>query len=127
MAIKLKAVEISEPGVAGGGKMKYVARAVSDGEVGLAELTERIEKICTVHGADILAVVYSLVDVAKDMMSDGKIVRIEGLGSLRISVSSKVEDSEEEVNAKSVKDAKVILTPDLKFKDMLKMLHYKRV
>lgn len=127
MDIKLKAVAISQPGVLGGGTKKYVARAISDGEVGLTELIASIEKMSTFSGADVSGLVYALVDVAIDMLREGKIVRIEGLGSLRVSVKSRAEDSPEKVNEKSVKGAKLVLTPDSRFKKMLKALCFKMV
>jgi predicted histone-like DNA-binding protein len=126
MAIRLKAIEFGEPGVKGGGNKKYICRAVSDGEADLDELTARIEKMSTMSGADIRGVLYALISVSKDMLSDGKIVRFGDLGSFRISVSSHIEDSAEKVNGKSVKGAKLIFTVGKYFKRMLKTLDYKR-
>jgi hypothetical protein len=63
MAIKFKTIQRGQPGVAGGGVKKYYAIPVMDGELNLDGLTKAIEKICTVSGADIRAVLYALVDV----------------------------------------------------------------
>ena len=89
MAIKYNVIERGQPGVAGGGEKKFYASAVSDGEMTLNKLTKSIEKISTVSGADIRAVVYAMVDVMKDSLADGQIVRLGDLGSLRIGISSK--------------------------------------
>lgn len=48
MAIKFKVIERGEPGVVGGGTKKFYASPVMDGEMNLNDLTEAIEKICTV-------------------------------------------------------------------------------
>ncbi|MDR1222910.1 MAG: hypothetical protein LBL07_08555, partial [Tannerella sp.] len=66
MAIKIKAVQRGQPGVAGGGEKKFYAFPVMNGEWNIDRLTKLIEKICTVSGADIRAVLYALVDVSID-------------------------------------------------------------
>lgn len=80
-----------------------------DGEMTLADLTKAIEKISTVNGADIRAVLYALVD-AVDSLSDGKIVRLGDLGSLRMSLSSEGKAKASDVTASAVKNASVIFT-----------------
>lgn len=59
MAIKFKAVERPQPGVSGGGEKKFYASANITGETNLNDLTKRIEKISTVSGADIRAVLFT--------------------------------------------------------------------
>ena len=97
-----------------------------DGELTLADLTKAIEKICTVSGADIRAVLYALVDVAVDSLADGTIVRLGDLGSLRISISSEGKATLEEVNGNCVKGASVIFTPGSRIKDMLATVKYQK-
>lgn len=119
MPIKFKVIERGQPGVAGGGTKKFYASPVMDGEMTLADLTKSIEKICTVSGADIRAVLYALVDVSVDSLSDGTIVRLGDLGSLRASLSSEGKDKETEVTASAVKNASIIFTPGTRIKEML--------
>lgn len=126
MAIKIKSVEKGQPGVAGGGEKKFYAMPVMDGELTLAGLTKAIEKICTVSGADIRAVLYALVDVAVDSLADGTIVRLGDLGSLRITISSEGKATVEEVNGNCVKSASVIFTPGSRIKDMLATVKYQK-
>ena len=124
MAIKFNVIERGQPGVAGGGEKKFYASAVANGEMTLSKLTKRIEKISTVSGADIRAVIYAMVDVMKDSLSEGQIVRLGDLGSLRLSVSSRGEDQPEDVNANSIKNARTIFTPGKDLKEMLKIVEY---
>lgn len=126
MAIKFKIISRGEPGVKGGGQKKFYASPVSDGEVDLDGLTRAIEKISTVSGADIRAVLYAMVESMDDMLADGKIVRLGELGSLRASFSSEGHENEKEVSAKSIKSSKVIFTPGKMIKKMLKNLVYKK-
>ncbi|MCU4154573.1 DNA-binding protein [Carboxylicivirga sp. A043] len=126
MAVKYKVIERGQPGVAGGGEKKYYANAVSNGELSLEKLTKRIEKISTVGGADIRAVLYSLVDVMQDGLEEGAIVRLGDLGSLRISISSNGESKEEDITAHSIKSSKCIFTPGKELKKMLKNIEYQK-
>ena len=124
MAITIKSVERPQPGVAGGGVKKYYAAPVHGKEITLEDLTKRIEKTSTVNGADIRAVLYAMVEEAVDGLSEGRIIRLGDLGSMRISLSSEGKDTADEVTAAAVKKAGVIFTPGSKMQNMLKTAKY---
>ena len=126
MSIKFKVIEKGQPGVAGGGVKKFYASPVMNGELTLAGLTKAIEKISTVSGADIRAVLYAMVDVAIDSLADGTIVRFGDLGSLRISISSAGEETAEDVNAKSIRKSSVIFNPGTRIKEMLETTKFQK-
>ena len=127
MPVKFKVIERGQPGVTGGGEKKLYAMPVMDGEQTLADLTKAIEKICTVSGADIRAVLYAMVDVAIDSLGDGTIVRLGDLGSLRISISSEGKATAEEVNASAIKGNSVNFTPGSRIEEMLATVKYQKV
>ena len=127
MAIQIKAVERPQPGVVGGGVKKYYASPVHDREVSLDGMTKAIEKTSTVNGADIRAVLYAMVEEAVAGLSDGRIIRLGDLGSLRITLSSEGKDTAAEVSAASVKKAGVIFTPGKKLQEMLKSARFTKV
>lgn len=127
MSIKYKVIQKGQPGVAGGGDKKFYASANITGERSLAALTKDIEKISTVSGADIRAVLYGLVDVMQSALANGEAVRLGELGSLRVSISSEGKASEKEVTAASIKNAKVIFTPGKQLKNMLETLEYQKI
>lgn len=127
MAIKFKAIEKAQPGVAGGGEKKFYASANVTGEKTLAGLTREIEKMSTVSGADIRGVLYALVDVMVNSLGDGQVVRLGELGSLRVSISSEGMATADEVNASAIKGAKVIFTPGKDIKKMLNNLEYQKL
>lgn len=127
MSIKFKVIEKGQPGVAGGGIKKHYASPVMDGELSLAGMTKAIEKICTVSGADIRAVLYALVDVAVDSLADGTIVRLGDLGSLRITISSEGKEKPEDVNASAIKDVGIIFTPGTRIKETLATVKFEKI
>lgn len=126
MSIEFNVIERGQPGVVGGGEKKFYASPVMSGELTLPGLTKAIEKMCTVSGADIRAVVYAMVDVMKDSLADGNIVRMGELGSLRMSFSSEGKATADEVNATAITGAKVIFTPGKDIKTMLDTVTYKK-
>ncbi len=126
MAIKIKTIERGEPGVAGGGQKKFYASPALEGELTLNNLTKAIEKMCTVNGADIRAVLYAMVDVAVDNLAEGRIVRLGDLGSLRPTISSEGKEKAEDVSANCIKSANVIFTPGARIKDMLETVKFQK-
>lgn len=126
MPVPYKVIQRGEPGVPGGGTKKYYARSVSKGVKDIDDLTQSIEKISTVSGADIRAVLYSLVDVISGHLSDGYIVRLGDLGSMRISISSDGFDTAEEVNNNAIRRAKILFSPESKLQNTLATLRYKK-
>jgi predicted histone-like DNA-binding protein len=98
-----------------------------DGEMDIEQLTAMIEKISTVSGADIRGMLYSLVDVLPDVLSNGEIARIGELGYFRISLSSTGNEKEEDVTSASVRNSRIIFTPGPRLKDILKTLKYSKL
>lgn len=127
MSLSYKVIQRGEPGVPGGGVKKYYAQAVATGEVDIEYLTKRIEKISTVSGADIRAVLYALTDVVPEELADGNIARIGDMGDFRLSLSSEGHDREEEVSSDSVRKTKVLFRPGKKFREMQHNLEYRKV
>jgi len=126
MAIKFNVIERGEPGVTGGGTKKFYANTITSGEKDIDQLTKSIEKISTVSGADIRAVLYSLVEVAADELSNGNIVRLGDLGYMRVSIGSNGYATADEVKTTAIKSNKVIFTPGKKLKEMQKLLTYQK-
>ena len=126
MSITYKVTEKGQPGVVGGGEKKFYATNVNSGEATVDDLITTIEKISTVSGVDISAVVYAFIDTMMGELSKGNIVRLGGLGSFRVSISSEGSATADEVNANSIKGAKILFTPGIKLKKMLNSLEYKK-
>ena len=88
MAIKYKLIQKGEPGVLGGGTKKWYASVVTDGEMTIDDLVSEIEKFSALSEPDIKGVIVALENVIQKALADSKIVRLEKLGSLYVSLSS---------------------------------------
>ena len=67
----------------------YYARAAYRESVGLKKLAEIMQANCTVKYSDILAVLTELAEVMKTELLNSNSVKIEGLGTFRVTLKSK--------------------------------------
>jgi predicted histone-like DNA-binding protein len=127
MAVKYKVQERVEPGVKGGGKRKYYATIVTDGEVTIDDLVKDIEKFSALSEPDIRGVVIALENVIQDRLANSKIVRLEKLGTLYPSLSSEGKDKEEDVDAGCIKKTSVNYRPGDRILQAMKNAGFKKV
>lgn len=91
----------------------YYPQAITVGKpIELKQVAERLAQISTVSKADVLAVLAELPGVMADYMSQGKSVRLDGLGNFRYTLESKGVATEEEFDfQKQLKAVRVSFTP----------------
>ncbi|WP_435523314.1 HU family DNA-binding protein [Chryseobacterium indoltheticum] len=119
MSIKYTVIERGEPGVTGGGTKKWYAVIKNDGEVTIDNLVEEIEKFSSLSESDIRGVIIALENVIQKKLIDGKIIRLDKLGSFYPSLSSSGSDSEEKFNVSLIKGVKVNYRPGKRINDAL--------
>ncbi len=107
MSLKYNVIEKGQPGVAGGGQKKFYAHIVYGEEADIDELVSDIEKFSALSEPDIRGVVIALENTIQGKLSNGRIVRLEKLGSFYPSLSSRGENTAEEVTAASITDTRV--------------------
>ena len=92
------------------GKKKWYATAVSDREMSFEDFVSHISEHNspysrgTVHG-----VVMDALDCLKELILDGRSVRLSDLGLFSIGMSSKAEDNKDKVSAQSVQGVHLIV------------------
>ena len=92
----------------------WYARAVSSDVVGIKELALRISNRCTVTEPDILAVISALVFEMNQVLKSGSRVKIDGLGTFRVSFHSQgVEDAKDFNVQKNIYGAHVLFAPSV--------------
>jgi predicted histone-like DNA-binding protein len=111
MAINYKIREKTEPGVAGGGAKKFYATMATNGEATIDDIVKQIEMSSTFSEPDIRGTIYALENAIQDFLANSKIVRLETLGSLYPTLSSKGENSADEVDSGSIKKVGVYYRP----------------
>lgn len=106
---------------------KYYAMAQARGIANIRELSERIQKMCTVTRADVLAVLVALEDVIADCLANGEIVRLGELGSLQVSLSGRGTDKPEDYHDGLIDKAKILFRSGTTLATMLATLKYEKV
>jgi predicted histone-like DNA-binding protein len=106
---------------------QYYALAVRNGEVDLDKLSALISDGSTVRQNDVYAVLIGLVNVIISQLQDGRTIRLGKLGSLAVSISSEGKPLEEEVNAASIKKARINYRPEKELQNMLKILKFEKM
>lgn len=124
MSIKYNIVQRGEPGVAGGGTLKFYAVANSRKTIGMDELTDEIASLSTVNGADVQAVLFGLLETITKFMNKGHGIQLGDLGYLRVSFSCEGNDTEEEVTPASITSKRILFRPGKKLRNMLKTVEF---
>ena len=127
MAIKYKIIEKGQPGVKGGGTKKFYATVVTDGEATIDELVKDIEKFSSLSEPDIRGVIAALENVIQERLSDGKIIRLEKLGSLYPAISSNGAEKAEDVNSGLIKEVNINYRPGDRLKKTINDAGFKKV
>lgn len=105
----------------------FYANAQARGEADIRTLSDRIELMCTVTRADVMAVLVALEATVSECLSNGEIVRLGDLGSLQMSLSSKGAPSAKEFNSSMIGNSRILFRPGETLKAMQKTLRYERV
>lgn len=100
--LKFKVVKRPQPGVPGGGVMKYFPSVFIDGETDLDELIRRIEKYSSMTGVEVTAVVNALINEIRYDLSHSRTVRIDKLGAFHPRIHGTGSESPDDVNEKNI-------------------------
>ena len=106
---------------------RYYAQAQARGEAGIRELSQRIQQMCTVTRADVLAVLTALEDVIADSLANGEIVRLGDLCSLRVSLSGDGATTKEEYHPGLISKKRILFHSGQTLANMLNTLKYQKV
>lgn len=91
----------------------YFPQAVTVGKpVETKEVAERLSQISTVSRSDVAAVLGDLPAVLADLMKQGKSVRLDGLGTFRLTLDTEGVENEADFDLqKQIKAVRVQFTP----------------
>lgn len=96
---------------------KAYAKAQTNGRIGLKELSAQIASKCTVHQADVSAVLIATTESMLEGLKAGKQVDFGELGSFRLQINSKGAASAEQFSSEYIKRVNIQFIPgeDLQF------------
>lgn len=126
MSIKYNLIEKGEPGVVGGGTRKWYAIATNDGEITVDDLSKQIEKFSSLSEADIRGVIIAMENVIQDSLANGKIIRLDKLGSFYPILRSNGAATEAEFDSTYIRGASVRYRPGTRISNILKTATFRK-
>ena len=110
-----------------GNEKLFYAQAQARGEMGIREIGQRLEHMCTVTYADIMAVLCALPSVIRQGLASGEIVRLGDVGCLQIGLKSKGAKTEKEFTTSLIEKARFRFRPGKDMSDLVASLNFERV
>lgn len=124
MSVEYKAAPRNEPGIPGGGEIKYGASIVRGKKVGLRSFLEEIDELNIVHAGSILAVLEAFLSKVNYHLINGRAVDLGQLGSFYPSISSSTVDTPEEVRLDTIRKFRVTFRPSALLKERLSKVKF---
>ena len=105
---------------------KWYASPVNSGKVSQKEISNDIVALSSLSRGDVSNVIDNLLDTVPKYLLMGKSVNLGGLGTFRLSFSSKGVEKPEEFNTKLIKGVKVIFTPSTELLEQIKKAKFEK-
>lgn len=107
--------------------VKYYPCAVSKGIVNLDDLSRIVSGNSSMSRADCYGVILSLSEAIGNALLDGKIVKIDSLGSFKLNLLGSAADTEADLGKSTIKGTKINYKPSLELQNKMKKITYKRM
>ena len=110
----------------GSEKPSYTATLVTNREIKAKEFSEILAKRTRISEIDCLKILMTISDeICKNLM-EGNIVRIDQIGSFRITAKSAIVKREEEVTPETIGSPSIVFTPSSELKKKLSGIRYEK-
>tara|TARA_Y100001949_G_C15829768_1_gene261511 strand:- start:227 stop:637 length:411 start_codon:yes stop_codon:yes gene_type:complete len=126
MSVKYRAVPKGQPGVVGGGEIKFYASIIRGSKIDLRNLLEEISELNVAHPGAVLAVLEAFLTKVNYHLINGRAIELGQLGSFYPSISSSSEDSDDAVTRESIKRFKVIYRPSQLLRERLDRVKFEK-
>ena len=108
-------------------KVKYHARVVVERTLSNKDIASEIAKRCTIRKAEAIAVMDEMSEIFQQKLSEGHAIKLEGIGTFRISAKSPSVRAKNEVRAESIKFGGVVFRPEKKMLRKLSNTKFEKV
>lgn len=126
MAIKYHVIERINPQDRTAPK-KFYANAVKRGHMGIKGIAERITESSSASKADTLLVLHALATQMGMLLTEGYSVKVEGIGTFRVTVNSSGAETKEEYGPHLIRKHSIRFYPDTELKDRINRAPMERV
>jgi predicted histone-like DNA-binding protein len=117
MALQFNVIERMNPLTK---EKKWYASTRTTGKRDLKHLSKDLAEVSSLSAGDVQNVIANLIEQIPKWLMEGISVKLDGLGTFRLSLSSEAAATREEVTANSIKDIYVIFEPDKEIREKVK-------
>ena len=104
----------------------YTATLVTNREIKAKEFSEILSKKTRVNEIDCLKILMTISEEIANNLMEGNIVRIDQIGSFRITAKSAIVKREEEVTPETIGSPSIVFTPSSELKKKLSGIRYEK-
>ena len=104
--------------------VKYYACAKRGKLVSSKELAQEISQRCSLTAGDIYGSLSALSDVLKNHLLLGNSIKLDGIGTISLSITSEPSDEEDTVNARTLKVGKICFKADRELNEDVKNVSF---
>ena len=108
-------------------KVRYHARVVVERTLDNKDIATEISKRCTINKAEAMAVMDEMAEIFLQKLEEGHAIKLEGIGTFRISAKSPSVRAKNEVRAESIKFGGVVFRPEKKMLRKLSNTKFEKV
>lgn len=108
-------------------KVRYHARVVVDRTLSNKDIATEISKRCTINKAEAIAVMDEMQEIFRQKLAEGHAIKLEGIGTFRISAKSPSVRAKNEIRAESIKFGGVVFRPEKRLLRKLGGTKFQRV
>ena len=108
-------------------KVRFHARVVVNETLDNKDIATEIAKRCTINRAEAMAVMDEMQEIFRQKLAEGHAIKLEGIGTFRISAKSPSVRAKNEVRAESIKCGGVVFRPEKKLLRKLSATKFQKV
>jgi predicted histone-like DNA-binding protein len=127
MSVQFKSLAKGQPGIAGGGEIKYYATIVRGSKVDLRTLLDDISELNIVHPGAVLGVLEAFLSRVNYHLTNGRAIELGQLGSFYPSISSSSSELSEEVSTSNIQKFKVVFRPSKLLRKRMSLVEFNKV
>lgn len=127
MALQYKIVSTYRPGEGKSGQQLWFPKLSGSEQITLREVARILQSWSTASEADVYLIVKGLVTLIPRLLTDGKTVKLDELGTFRLHARVNTSDSPEAVTAKNIRELRISFRPDKQIKKQLKNVNFEKV
>lgn len=106
---------------------KFYAIPVHGNVIGLEKLSKRAAAKSSLTKGDCYNVIDNFMDSIMEYLEEGYRVQLGGVGTFRMSLKSEGAETPEELTSANIKRSRIVFTPGVELKRMLREVKYKKV